>query len=65
MIVPMFRGEAWQNMIVLPIDYSRAHKVMLDFKRAGYCDCGRRTVSDYHADDARQRTVSYRAEYDA
>lgn len=62
-VVPLFRGEPWQNMLVLPIDFSRPHRLMPDYKLAGYCECGRRNRSDYHAGDPKQRTVSYRAEY--
>lgn len=63
MIVPLFRGEPWQDRIILPVDLERPHRYMESPLRRGVCDCGRRKVSDYHGDDAKQRTVSYRSEY--
>lgn len=64
-IEPLFRGEPWQETIVLPIDPSRPHRFAeQDVGRRGVCVfCGRFKVSDYHDDDAKQRTFQRRSEY--
>jgi hypothetical protein len=62
-ITPLFRGEPWQDRIVLPVDLERPHRFMESPTLHGVCVCARRKVNDYHGEDAKQRTVSYRSEY--
>lgn len=57
-----FRGDYRDRFAVKPIDPERAHRfVEVEVGRKGTCViCGRRKVSDYHDDAARQQTVDVR-----